>query len=128
MFILAIPMYAAPFVLLSLICFGVSFAIRRLRRYAFAALVAPVAFGGCAAVGFISWVLICDFLLKIQLRPMTGLRGVLCGLAFFIAPGVLGSSVAVWVVNKALQLRNIPLAPSWRERTSAAEAASPDVI
>jgi hypothetical protein len=115
-------MYAAPFVLMSVVCFAVFLAIPRVRRYAFAALVAPVAFGGCAAVGFITWVLVCDFLLKMQLRPITGLHGVLDGLAFFVAPGLLGASAAVWCVNQAVRLWwRLPIAPSWRERTSAAE-------
>jgi hypothetical protein len=129
MFLLAVPMYAAVFVLLSLLCFAVFLAIPRVRRYAAAALVAPVAFGGCAAAGFLSWVLVCAFLLKVEVRPITGPRGFFDVLAFFIAPGLLGSAAAVWVVNKAVRIWwSLPIAPSWKERTSAAEAASSEAI
>ncbi len=128
MLLLAIPMYAAPFVLISLISCAVFLAIPRLRRYALAALVAPVTFGGCAAAGFIAWIVVCNFLLKIELKPMTGLRGALDGLLFFFAPGVLGSSAFVWVANKVVRLRNIPLAPSWKDRTSTAEPAASELI
>jgi hypothetical protein len=122
-------MYAAPFVLMSLVCSAVFLAIPKMRRFAVAALVAPVAFGGCAAAGFISWVLLCDFLLQIQLRPVTGLRGIFDVLAFFVAPGVFGSAASVWGVKKGIALwSSLPIAPSWRERTSAAEAASSETI
>jgi hypothetical protein len=96
--------YAAPFVLLSLLCFGVFLAVPRLRRFAIAALVAPVAFGFCAISGYVAWVLVCDFLLKIQLRPVEGVRGIFEILFFFITPGVLGSWAAIWIVGKALRL------------------------
>jgi len=56
---------AAPFILLSLIAFGVFVVVPRLRRRAMSALVAPVAFGFCALAGYVSWVLICGFVLKI---------------------------------------------------------------
>jgi hypothetical protein len=96
--------YAAPFVLLSLLCFVVFLAVPRLRRFAIAAFVAPVAFGFCAIAGYITWVLVCDYLLKIQLRPVEGFHGVIEVAFFFIAPGVTGSWVAVWIVGKALRL------------------------
>ena len=80
--------YAAPFILLSLLCFGVFLAVPRFRRFALAALVAPVAFGFCAIVGYVAWVLVCDFLLKIQLRPVEGLHGVIEILLFFVTRGV----------------------------------------
>jgi len=124
MFLLAVPLYAGVFVVMSLLCFAAFMAVPRLRRHAVAALVAPVAFGGCAAVGFVSWILVCAFLLNIELRPIAGVRGFLEGLAFFVAPGVLGSAVAVWGMNKVIGVwTSLPLAPSWKERTSAAEAA-----
>jgi hypothetical protein len=96
--------YAAPFVLLSLLCFGVFLAVPRLRHFAIAALVAPVAFGFCAIAGYITWVLVCDFVLKIQLGPVEGFHGVIEVLFFFITPGVMGSWAAVWIVGKALRL------------------------
>jgi len=129
MFLLAIPMYAAPFVLMSLLCFAVFLAIPKMRRFAVAALVAPVAFGGCAAAGFISWVLLYHFVLKIQPRPVTGLRWIFDVLAFFVAPGVLGSAAVVWGVSKGIRIwSRLPIAPSWSERASAAKAASSEAI
>ena len=96
--------YAAPFVLLSLLSFGVFLVVPRLRRFAIAALVAPVAFGFCAIVGYVAWVLVCDFVLKIQLRPVEGLHGAIEILFFFIIPGVMGSWAAIWIIGKALGL------------------------
>jgi len=123
MLLLAIPMYAAPFVLVSRMAFAVFLAIPRVHRFAVAALVAPMAFGVCAAAGFISWFLVCAAL-KIELKPIAGLRGVVDLVSFFVVPGVLGSLVAVWIANKSVWAwGKLPLAPSWKERTSAAEAA-----
>jgi hypothetical protein len=95
--------YAAPFILLSLLCFGVFLAVPRFRRFALAALVAPVAFGFCAIVGYVAWVLVCNFLLKIQLRPVEGLHGVIEILLFFVTPGILGSWAAAWIVGRAVR-------------------------
>jgi hypothetical protein len=66
--------YAVPFVLISLIAFAVFIAVPRLRRHALAAVVAPAAFGFWALVGHVTWVLVCMFVLKVQLRPLEGLQ------------------------------------------------------
>jgi hypothetical protein len=102
--------YAAPFVMLSLLSFIVFLVVPRLRRFALQALVAPVAFGFCAIAGYFAWVLVCDFLLKMQLRPVEGLRGVIEVLFFFITPGVIGSWAAVWIVGRFIRL--------WKQRIS----------
>jgi hypothetical protein len=95
--------YAAPFVLISLIAFAVFGAVPRLRRHAIAALVAPAAFGFWALVGYITWVLVSGFVLKIHLRPIEGLHGVFDVLFFFIAPGLLGSWMSVWIILKLIR-------------------------
>lgn len=95
--------YAAPFVLISLIAFAVFGAVPKLRRRAIMALVAPTAFGFWALAGFITWVLISRFVLKIQLRPIEGLHGVFDVLFFFIAPGLLGSWMSVWIICKLIR-------------------------
>ena len=96
-------MYAAPFILLSLVAFGVFLAVPRLRRRALAALVAPVAFGFCALAGYISWLLISGFVLKLQLGPVEGLHGVFEVLFFFLLPGIAGAWLAVWLIETALR-------------------------
>jgi hypothetical protein len=92
--------YATPFVLISLSAFGVFIAVPRLRRHALAAVVAPAAFGFWALVGHVTWVLVCMFVLKVQLRPIQGLHGVLDVLFFFIMPGALGSWMSIWISGK----------------------------
>jgi hypothetical protein len=74
-----------------LIAFAVFIAVPRLPRHALAAVVAPAAFGFWALVGHVTWVLVCMFVLKVQLKPLEGLHGVLNVLFFFIMPGALGS-------------------------------------
>jgi len=95
--------YGAPFVLLSLIAFAGFLVLPRLRRFALSALVASVAFGVCALIGYVVWVLVCRFVLKIQLRPVEGVHGLFDVLFFFLAPGFFGSWAAVWTVEKIRQ-------------------------
>ena len=96
-------LYAAPFVLLSLIAFFGFLVVPRLRRFALSALVAPAAFGLCAIIGYVAWVLVCRFVLEIQLRPVEGAHGFFDVLFFFLAPGFFGSWAAVWTVKKIRQ-------------------------
>lgn len=86
-----------------MIAFAVFVAVPRLRRHAIAASVAPAAFGFWALIGYIAWVLICEFVLKIQLRPVEGLHGIFDVLFFFIAPGLLGSWMSVWIIRKVIR-------------------------
>ena len=98
--------YAAPFVLISLIGFVAFLLVPRLRPFALSALVAPVAFGVCALAGYVIWVLVCQFVLRIQLRPVEGIHGVFDVLFFFLTPGLLGAWAAVWIVSKIRQRLN----------------------
>ena len=95
--------YAAPFILLSMIAFGVFLVVPRLRRHSISALVAPVAFGFCALAGYISWVLICGFVLKIALRPVEGVHGFFEVLFFFLLPGFAGAWLAIWLSETMLR-------------------------
>jgi hypothetical protein len=103
--------YVAPFILLSVLSFVVCLAIPKLRRISLPALVAPVAFGVCSIVGWISFVLVSDFVLKISLGPASGFHGVMEGLAFYLLPGVLGAWFAMWLVRVVERYINrIPMA------------------
>ena len=72
-----------------MIAFAVSGAVPRLRRHAILALVAPAAFGFWALIGYITWVLVCMFVLKIQLRPVGGFTGHSMSYSFLSRQGFL---------------------------------------
>jgi hypothetical protein len=91
--------YAAPFVLLSILAFAICLAVPSLRRFAFPALVVPVTFGFCSIVSWIAFVLIAADVLKLHLGPATGVHGVLEGLFFYFLPGVLACWIAVAVLR-----------------------------
>jgi len=93
--------YAAPFILLSLIAFACSLAIPKLRPYAFRALVAPVAFGFCSIVAMV-FILIGAHGLGLQFAnyPLAGMRGVLEGIAIYFIPGLIGAWIAVEIVRQ----------------------------
>jgi hypothetical protein len=93
--------YAAPFILLSLIAFACSLAISKLRPYAFRALVAPVAFGSCSIVAMVL-ILVGSHGLGLQFAnyPLAGMRGVLEGIAIYLIPGLLGAWIAVEIVRQ----------------------------
>jgi GNAT superfamily N-acetyltransferase len=95
--------YAAPFILLSLICFFVCLAVPFLRRFAFRALVAPVAFGFCGIVGWIIFA-VAGFHLELALGPMTGIRLVFAALIFYVLPGSVGAWLAVLIVKKVEEI------------------------
>jgi hypothetical protein len=93
--------YAAPFILLSLVAFVLSLAIPRLRPYAFRALVAPVAFGFCSIVAMVL-ILVASHGLNLQFAnaPLTGARGLFEGIAIYFVPGLGGVWIAVEVVRQ----------------------------
>jgi hypothetical protein len=93
--------YAAPFILLSLIAFACSLAIPKLRPYAFRALVAPVAFGSCLIVGM-ALILVSSHGLGLQFAnyPLAGMRGVIVGIAIYFIPGLIGAWIAVGIVRQ----------------------------
>jgi hypothetical protein len=87
--------YAAPFVLLSILSFSICLAVPSLRRFALPALIVPVTFGFCSIVSWVAFVLIAGDVLKLHLGPASGVHGVLEGLFFYCLPGVLASWVAI---------------------------------
>ena len=92
--------YAIPFVLISMIAFAVFGAIPRLRRHAVAALIAPAAFGFWALVGFVTSVLVCMFVLKIQLRPWKDCTVFLTLSSFSLCRGLLARGCRFGLVAK----------------------------
>jgi hypothetical protein len=100
--------YAAPFILLSLIAFVCCLAIRRLRRYALQALVVPVAFGFCSIVGMLFTVLTADLLhdrfgLPVNPGPLVGIKGVVISFFIYFIPGVVGAWLAVLLIHRIKQ-------------------------
>jgi hypothetical protein len=91
--------YAAPFVLLSILSFAICLAVPSLRRFALPALIVPVTFGFCSIVSWVAFVLIAGHVLKLHLGPATGVHGLLEGLFFYCLPGVLASWVAISAVG-----------------------------
>jgi hypothetical protein len=91
--------YAAPFVFLSIVSFSICLAIRPLRRFAIPALIVPVTFGFFSILGWIAFVLIAGFVLKLHLGPATGIHGIAEGLLFYLVPGVLASWAAIVVAR-----------------------------
>lgn len=93
--------YAAPFILLSFIAFFCSFAIPRMRPYAFRALVAPVAFGFCSIVGMFLILAISHGLnLEFANAPLVGMRGFFEGIAIYVFPGLVGAWIAIRIVTQ----------------------------
>jgi hypothetical protein len=91
--------YAAPFVLISLIAFACFLAIPRLRRFAFRALVAPVAFGFCSIVAMGLTLVVADGL-GLWVSPLVGPTGVLLGISIYFIPGAIGAWIAVEIVRQ----------------------------
>ena len=100
--------YAAPFVLLSILCFLICVAVPRWRGYRFQALVAPVAFGFCSIVAMAVIVLTSDhFNLGLFTKvPSGSLEAVALFMIYFI-PGLIGSWGAVAAVTKIVSRCNI---------------------
>jgi len=76
--------YAAPFVLLSLVSCLICLAVPRFRRNALQAPVVSVAFGFCSIVGMLLILLMCDILTQrfhFDVTPgsLVGLKGILIG-------------------------------------------------
>lgn len=89
--------YAAPFILLSLICFAVFTGVPSLRRLALPALVAPVAFGFCSLAAWIAFALIGGYVMHLHSNP--GFLLVIEGLLFYLLPGLIGA----WLAIRAVQ-------------------------
>jgi hypothetical protein len=91
--------YAAPFILLSILAFFICLAMPRFRRFAAAAFVIPVTFGVCSIVGWIAFILIAGNVLHLNLGPAIGSHGVVEGLLFYLLPGVVGAWLAVRLIR-----------------------------
>src|SRR5580693_10293904 len=94
--------YAAPFILLSLIAFLVSLLVPKLRPYCFRALLAPVAFGFCSIVGtgMLSFALNSVHGNPLFNRPLTDAQSYILVSVFYFPPGLLGAWLAVIVVKR----------------------------
>lgn len=88
--------YAAPFVLISVVAFIICLAVPGLRRIALAALVVPVAFGVCSLFGWILFALVTGFVLHVSLGVA---EIVIMGILFYLLPGLAGAWVAVKLVR-----------------------------
>jgi len=93
--------YAALFILLSVIAFSISLAVPRLRPYIFRALIAPVGFGFCSIVGTVFIVLLSEVVIKrLGVGPPTGVRGVMMALLIYFLPGLAGAWLCIEIVKK----------------------------
>ena len=91
--------YVAPFILISLIAFACSLAIPRLRRFAFRALVTPVAFGFCSIAAMVLILLMADGL-GLRFPPIDRPTGVLLLIGIYLIPGAIGAWIAVEIVGR----------------------------
>ena len=91
--------YAAPFILLSILAFFVCLAVPKFRRFAPAAFVIPVTFGVCSIVGWVAFLLIAGNVLHLNLGPAAGFHGVVEGLLFYALPGIVGAWIAVKLIR-----------------------------
>ena len=88
--------YAAPFVLLSILSFVVCAAIPALRRHALSVLVAPVAFGVCSLLGWLIFVLVEVYF---RIGAVGTFKTITLALIFYVMPGVVGAWVSVRIVQ-----------------------------
>jgi len=93
--------YAAPFMLLSVLAFLVCVAVPRWRRYWFQALVAPVAFGFCSIVAAGAAALTSDYLkLGLFTKPWSGILSALPIISIYFLAGFVGSWCAIVAATK----------------------------
>ncbi len=85
--------YAVPFILVSLTAFSLCLAIPRLRAYAFSALVAPVAFGGCSIFGLALFMLGVDTIYDSLPRVVA----IAAPLLTYLVSGCVGAWLAIRV-------------------------------
>jgi uncharacterized membrane protein len=110
-------LYAAPFILLSLVSYLICLAVPRFRRNALQALIVPVAFGFFSIVGMVVIVLAGDvlterFRFNVDTGPLVGVKGIFIGFFIYFVPGILGAWLAVHLVNKIKRrFRAVPPRP-----------------
>lgn len=91
--------YAVPFIALSFLCLSVCLVVPRLRRYALEAFIAPLAFGFTAILTFVEVIVISQSLGMLE-GPLVGGGRILVYMAFYVAPGVLGTYVVLSLVRR----------------------------
>jgi hypothetical protein len=97
----AVPViYAAPFILLSIVSCLICLAIPRFREKALQALVAPVAFGFCSVVGMLVIDTLIGHFYGACPCPEFGMKGILVGFCIYAVPGILGAWFAVNLVGR----------------------------
>jgi uncharacterized membrane protein len=94
-----IIIYAAPFILLSIICYSISSVVPRIRRYALKAAIAPVAFGICSIVGMFVILFLSDHVSALHTAAFDqmwdGAEDSIIDAALYFVPGALGAWAAV---------------------------------
>jgi hypothetical protein len=100
--------YAAPFILISVLAFGVCVIVPRFRRYAAQMLVAPVSFGVCSIVGF-AIVALMNAVITERLGIVIPNWAVVavCIFAYFTV-GLVGAWFAVWFAGRFLRRIHAP--------------------
>ncbi len=98
-----------PFGLISAAAGLVCLIVPHWRRYAFAAVVSPIAFGGCSVVGMFAIIL----LAVLGITTMLGLDrvdsaswgAIAVGVIAYVTPGISGAIVAVSLANRLQRWR-----------------------
>jgi hypothetical protein len=99
--------YAAPFMMLSMLGFLICVAVPRWRPYKIQALVAPVAFAFCSIVTAGAVILTADYVnLDLFTKPWSGPRDAVPLFFIYFIPGLVGSWCAVAAVRKIAARRN----------------------
>lgn len=90
--------YAAPFILLSLICFAAAVGVPSWRKFALPALFAPVAFGFCSLTGWMIFILVGESVLHLQFK--SAILITIAAMLFYVLPGALGA----WLSTRLVRL------------------------
>ncbi len=95
--------YAAPFILLSMVGAFLCFIMPKLRKYSLQVAAAPLAFGFCSITGMLAVSLLNDYSglhYAVLDEPIIGARGFALMAAIYLLPGVLGAGLAIWIVGR----------------------------
>ena len=92
-------LYALPFIAASFVSFSICIAVPRLRRYALAALVAPVVFGVCSICCLLAFMLAFDT----QYASFPRVIAIAGPLLAYIGGGVIGAWLAVTAAQFVVQ-------------------------
>jgi hypothetical protein len=95
--------YAAPFILISVLAFGVCVVVPRFRHYAVQVLVAPVSFGICSIVAF-AIVALTNAVITKRLGIVIPNWAVVAGCIFaYFTVGLIGAWFAAWIAGRFLR-------------------------